>query len=251
MAKRAILADVHANQSALDAVLADVARLGVTEIVCLGDIVGYGARPKECVARARKFAWSLKGNHDWGLFDTEQEERFSLRAADALKWTRLKLEDPKDPESAGRMEFLRTLPDTQVEGDVLYCHGSPRMPLNEYVKSSLGRMHPDRLKLIFSMVPHVAFVAHTHVPGVFTEDLVFQTPADLGNEFEIGPAKAIINVGSVGQPRDGDNRACYVLVDANRLIYRRAPYDFRVTMEKMGRVGPISKEAADRLEYGR
>ena len=138
MSRRAILADIHGNQSAVEAVLKDASRLGATEVVCLGDVVGYGARPKECVALARQFAWCVKGNHDAALFSEEQAARFSARAGESLRWTRRKLDDPKDPESAARMEFLRGLPETRVEGDLFFVHGSPRMPLNEYIKSTLG-----------------------------------------------------------------------------------------------------------------
>ncbi len=251
MAKRAILADVHGNQSALEAVLKDAQRLGATEVVNLGDIVGYGARPRECVAYARKFTWSVKGNHDAGLFSLEQEERFSDRAADALKWTRRKLEDPKDPDAAARMEFLRALPEKVVEGDILFVHGSPRMPLNEYVKPTLGKMHPERLKIIFDMIAHVAFVAHTHVPGVYTDDLVFHTPSELGNEFEIGPAKAVVNVGSVGQPRDGNERACYVLFDGTTVVYRRVQYDVDVEASRIYAVSELDDSLGDRLYEGR
>ena len=249
--KRVILADIHANQSALEAVLKDAVRLGAEEFVCLGDIVGYGARPRECVGAARHFTWCVKGNHDAGLFSTEQEERFSARAADSLAWTRRKLDDPKDPESAARMEFLRTLPEKKVEGDVLYVHGSPRMPLNEYIKPTLGKMHPERLKVIFDMIPHVAFVSHTHVPGVYTDDLVFHPPAELGNEFEIGPGKAIVNVGSVGQPRDGNERACYVIFDGTAVVYRRIPYDVDIEASRIYAVPELDESLGDRLYEGR
>ena len=251
MTKRAILADIHANQSALEAVLADIARQGITEIVCLGDTVGYGARPRECVDRARKFAWTVKGNHDAALFDAEQEERFSARAGDALQWTRAKLSDPADPQSPARMEFLKSLPDRKIEGDTWYCHGSPRLPINEYVKSSLGTQHPDRLKVIFGVFPRLAFISHTHVPGVFTEDLAFHTPAELGNEYEIGPEKALINVGSVGQPRDGNERACYVIYDGAVVIYRRVQYDVDIEASRIYAVPELDDSLGDRLYEGR
>lgn len=251
--KRAILADIHGNQSALEAVLKDAMRLGAKEFVCLGDIVGYGARPRECVKLARQFTWCVKGNHDAGLFSAEQEERFSSRAADSLAWTRARLADPKDPDSAARMEFLKALPEKRVEGDILYVHGSPRLPLNEYVKSTLGAQHPDRLKVIFDMIPRVAFVSHTHVPGVYTDDLVFHSPAELGNEYEIpaAPAKAIINVGSVGQPRDGNERACYVLFDGTVVTYRRIPYDVDVEASRIYAVPELDDSLGDRLYEGR
>ena len=251
MAKRAILADIHGNQSALEAVLKDAQRAGASEVVCLGDIVGYGARPRECVTYARRFTWCIQGNHDAALFSAEQEARFSARAAESLRWTRKRLDDPKDPDSAARLEFLKALPQTKVEGEFFFVHGSPRMPLNEYIKSTWGQMHPDRLKVIFDMIPHVAFCSHTHVPGVFSDDLVFHPPAELGNEFEIGPGKAIINVGSVGQPRDGNERACYVLFDGVTAVYRRVQYDIDVEASRIYSVADLDDALGDRLYEGR
>ena len=200
--KRAIISDIHSNQMALEAVLADIERQGIEEVVCLGDVIGYGARPARCVDYARKFSWSLRGNHEEGLIDADRGRRFSLRAADALDWTRRLLEVPDDPENDARMTFLREMPEKHLEGDTIYCHGSPRLPVEEYLKPTMGKRHPERLKLVFSTFEHVAFVGHTHFPGVFTEDLEFMTPADLGNEYELEPGKAIINVGRPAPRRE-------------------------------------------------
>jgi diadenosine tetraphosphatase ApaH/serine/threonine PP2A family protein phosphatase len=111
----------------------------------------------------------------------------------------------------------------------------------------------DKLRQIFDMTPRLLFVGHSHYPGIMDPQFTFRHPEEESSlVFDLPPGqKAIINVGSVGQPRDGDNRACYVLVEGNRITYRRVQYPYRTTMSKMERVGPISKEAADRLEYGR
>jgi len=249
--KRAIVSDIHGNQMALEAVLADIQRQGIEEVVCLGDVIGYGARPLQCVDHARKFLWSLRGNHEEGLFDADRRRRFSLRAADALDWTRRKLEAPGDPENAARMAFLREMPERHIEGDVIYCHGSPRLPVEEYLKPTMGKRHPERLKLVFTTFEHVAFVGHTHFPGVFTEDLEFMTPADLGNEYELEPGKAIINVGSVGQPRDGNNRACYVVFDGKTAVFRRVAYDVDVAASRIYAVPDLDDGLGDRLYEGR
>jgi len=249
--KRAILSDIHANQTALEAVLADINRQGVEEIVCLGDVIGYGARPRACIDRAREFEWTLKGNHELGMFDAEEARRFSARAADAIDWTRRCLEAPGDLENNARVAFLEKLAEKEVEGDVVYCHGSPRLPVTEYVFPALAQRHPDRLKLIFTFFEHLAFVGHTHVPGVLTEELEFSTPAGLGNEYEIGPGKALINVGSVGQPRDRNNRACYVLFDGRTVVFRRVQYDIDVAASQIYAVSDLDDGLGDRLYDGR
>ncbi|HUW58896.1 MAG TPA: metallophosphoesterase family protein [Planctomycetota bacterium] len=249
--KRAIVSDIHGNQVALEAVLADIVRCRVDEVVCLGDVIGYGARPRACVDHAREFKWSLRGNHELALFDAEEQKRFSARAADAIDWTRARLESSRDPENEARTAFLEAMPEKEVEGDVVYCHGSPRLPVTEYVFPTLGQRHPDRLKLIFGFFEHVAFVGHTHFPGVFTEEPVFNTPADLGNEYEIGPGKALINVGSVGQPRDRNNRASYVVFDGQTVVFRRVQYDIDVAASQVYAVAELDDGLGDRLYDGR
>jgi diadenosine tetraphosphatase ApaH/serine/threonine PP2A family protein phosphatase len=249
--RRAILSDIHGNQPALEAVLADIRRHDIEEIVCLGDVIGYGGRPRECVDHARKFHWTVKGNHELGLFDKEEGKRFSARAADSIEWTRRRLDAPEDPQSRLRTEFLSKLPDKCVEGDIVYCHGSPRLPVSEYVTPNLGKLHPERLKVIFAVFEHVAFVAHTHVPGVYAEDLVFRTSVDIGNEYQIGPEKVIINVGSVGQPRDGNSRACYVVLDGATAVFRRVQYDIDLAASQIYAVPELDDGLGDRLYDGR
>jgi diadenosine tetraphosphatase ApaH/serine/threonine PP2A family protein phosphatase len=109
---------------------------------------------------------------------------------------------------------------------------------------------PPKMEEILGAFDHACFVGHTHLPGVFTEGLSFWTPSELGSHFELGEGKAVVNVGSVGQPRDGDVRACYVQVCDGQVLYRRVPYDVQKTMEKI-RASRIDNLCAERLALGR
>jgi len=250
--KRAVVSDIHSNLVAFEAVLRDIERMKVAEVVCLGDVIGYGPRPQKCIDYVRKFfAWSLRGNHEQGLLDPAEAERFSHRAADALAWTRTKLETPDDDETPARKAFLEAMPEKQQIDDVLFCHGSPRLPVEEYIYPDLGRRHPERLRVIFEILGHVVFVGHTHIPGVLLEDGSFRTPADLGNEYEIGPGKAVINVGSVGQPRDRNPRASYAVVDDDTVVFRRVQYDVEVAANQIYAVPELDDGLGDRLLEGR
>ena len=251
---QAIISDIHSNMAALHAVLEDIAEQGAEEIVCLGDIVGYGPDPEEAIDLVQKMCrFSLSGNHDYAVLT--RAERFNPLAEEAVEYTRSMLKPT--PLSFGqkkvRWEFLENLPIRLQEDDILYVHGSPRDERNEYIlESDIVFGNTEKIREIFDMTSHVLFVGHSHVPGVVGTDLTFDHPDDHTASYELASdEKYIINVGSVGQPRDGDNRSCYVLFSDGRVTYRRVAYDFRKTMERMERVGPISREAADRLEYGR
>ena len=131
--KRAIISDIHSNLEGLRAVLEDIENQGITEIYCLGDIIGYGPNPRECIDLIIKCDACLLGNHDQGaLFDPEG---FNSGAEKAIFWTREQLEDPKEnaKENARRWDFLGELPRNHKEDGLMYVHGSPRNPLNEYV----------------------------------------------------------------------------------------------------------------------
>lgn len=251
---RAIISDIHSNVEALQAVLEDIAQRGADEILCLGDVVGYGPDPEECIDIAQKLCrFCLSGNHDHAVLT--RAERFNPLAEEAVAFTRNTLK-PGALSFGGRRRrwrFLEGLPTRIQEGDILYVHGSPRDDRNEYIlESDIVFGNIAKIEQILDMIPRLLFVGHSHLPGVIGTDFKFWHPQDNGDRFRLMPeSKFIINVGSVGQPRDGDNRACYVLLDGRQLTYRRVHYKFRKTMLKMQRVGPISKEAAERLEYGR
>ena len=166
MGKRAIISDIHGNFEALTAVLADIEAQGISEIYCLGDVIGYGPNPRECIDVCREFALTLLGNHDNGaLFDPEG---FSSGAERAIFWTRSQLEQTEHEGAKERWDFLASLPRTHREGDFMFVHGSPRSPLNEYVFPE-DVYNQRKIERIFGFIQKYCFQGHTHVPGVFTE----------------------------------------------------------------------------------
>ena len=248
--KRAILSDIHGNLEALEAVLADVADQHVSEIICLGDIVGYGPNPLECIDQAMQFDACILGNHDQGaLFDPEG---FSSGAEQAIFWTRQQLEtvNGNAEKQQERWQFLATLPRTLQKEDLLFVHGSPRNPLNEYVFPE-DIHNQQKIQRIFSLVPQYCFQGHTHVPGVFTDDGQFHTPTELDMQYQLVEQKVMVNVGSVGQPRDLIPDACYVVVDDEQLEFHRVPYPIEVTAAKIYAIEPLDNFLGDRLQEGR
>lgn len=211
----AIISDIHSNLEALERVLADIQRRGVTEIVCLGDVIGYGPNPKECLDLVRaKCQMCLMGNHDHAVL--YEPANFNLPAERACYWTRQLLEDEEDVELRNaRWAFLGALPVRHTYPDILFVHASPRRPINEYIFPEDVFTNPQKVMANFDrMDRRLCFVGHTHQPGVFLDDPYFDPPNELPDSpfFEIEDERAIINVGSVGQPRDRDPRASYVLV---------------------------------------
>ena len=252
----AIISDLHANIEALNAVLADIEAEQVDEIVCLGDVVGYGPNPEACIDIVRRRCrFCISGNHDHAVLTAASG--FNPLAEEAVNAHRRLLKPGvlSFGRKKARWKFLTELDRlvNKQEQDTLFVHGSPRDERNEYVLETditFGNM--EKIRQCFEMVPRLCFVGHTHFPGVVTQKMEFLTPAELDYAIDLNPdEKYIINVSSVGQPRDGDNRACYAIVDGNHVRYRRVEYDFKKTMSKMGRIGSISLEAADRLEQGR
>ena len=154
---------------------------------------------------------TLLGNHDQGaMFDPEG---FNIGAERAIFWTREQLESSGDRDNnERRWEFLGELPRTHRFGPYLFVHGSPRNPLSEYIFPEDIYNH-RKMERLFQLVGQYCFQGHTHVPGIFTENFQFFSPEEIDQEYTLGEGKLMINVGSVGQPRDGDNRACYVLFE--------------------------------------
>ena len=244
---RAIISDIHGNLDALEAVLADIKAKGVEEIYCLGDIVGYGPNPCECVDHAMKMDFCLLGNHDQAaLFDPEG---FNAGAERAIFWTRSILEKP-GAGSEARWEFLGELPRRKSEGDLLFVHGSARNPLNEYVLPE-DVYNQQKMEKIFALVTKYCFQGHTHIPGVFTEGLEFLAPEELDFEYELGEQKVLVNVGSVGQPRNGDNRSSYVILDGTTVKFQRVDYNFETTAQKIYDIPDLDNFLGDRLRDGR
>ncbi len=248
--KQAIISDIHANLEAFQAVLDDIEAQGITDIYCLGDIVGYGPNPCECVDLAMQFQICILGNHDQGaLFDPEG---FSSGAERAIFWTRKQLENSDTPAELKqkRWRFLCELPRPHQSDGLLLVHGSPRQPLSEYVFPE-DVHYARKLEKIFSLVPQYCFMGHTHVPGVFTDDCRFADPPTLGGRYLLGKKKAMINVGSVGQPRDKDPRACYIVLDDGLVEFRRVEYPLEETVRKIHAIPELDDFLGDRLREGK
>jgi diadenosine tetraphosphatase ApaH/serine/threonine PP2A family protein phosphatase len=211
----AVISDIHSNLAALTAVLADIEQRGATRIVCLGDVVGYGPNPRECLDLIReKCRVCIAGNHDHAVL--YEPTNFNTAAERAAYWTRQVLESEPDVEKRNaRWEFLGGLPVRATENGVVFVHASPRRPVNEYIFPEDVFTNPQKVIANFERLDaRLCFIGHTHQPGVFLDDPYFDPPHELPDSpfFELDDERAIVNVGSVGQPRDRDPRASYVLV---------------------------------------
>lgn len=248
---KAIISDIHSNLAALEAVLADIRSLGIQEIVCLGDVVGYGPDPEACIDLLKDLPVALLGNHDEAVLLGEASD-FNLRARRAVEWTRRRLNDniQNDPIKMERWNFLERMETLRQEGDVTYVHGSPRNPTKEYVFPR-DAANPAKMQDIFNRFPGICFGGHTHLPGVFTPAGEFLTPEDLNNVYIRDGQKALVNIGSVGQPRDGDVRACYATFDGETVVWRRVEYDAQQTAQKIYAIEDLDRSLGDRLLKGR
>ncbi len=197
----------------------------------------------------------LLGNHDHGaIFDPEG---FNASAERAIFWTRDQLEGSNETAEARkrRWDFLADRPRTVVEKDLLFVHGSPRNPLNEYIFPE-DVYNQRKMERIFSLVDRYCFQGHTHVPGIFTEQTAeqlyyFHSPDEIDFKHNLDGRKTLCNVGSVGQPRDGDPRACYILLDDRTIRYRRVPYNVEATAKKIYATPELDDILGNRLREGR
>ncbi len=222
-----IIADIHANLAAFTAVLEDIEHGGgVDELWCLGDTVGYGPDPHECIELLRRQKHiGVAGNHDWGAIDKTDTAYFNPDAAAACRWTARKL-------SAEDIEYLASLPPTIEKDDFTLAHGSPRDPVWEYVIST-GIAGEN---FSFFTSPY-CLVGHTHMPMVFSKENGACTFSRFSPNVKLflGRTRLIINPGGVGQPRDGDPRASYAVYDRTASTVRlyRVEYDVKATQDKM------------------
>jgi diadenosine tetraphosphatase ApaH/serine/threonine PP2A family protein phosphatase len=247
---KAILSDIHGNLEALVAVLQDVARQGADAVYCLGDLVGYGPNPCECVDLAMQWQVVLLGNHDQAVVTGPR--CFGVVAERAIFWTQQQLHAPSPDRQATevRWEFLARLPLAHAESGCLFVHASPRDPVHEYVFPE-DIYNPQKMAARFARIDRCCFAGHTHIPGVFTEDLRFVSPKEAGPVYRLDRRKALVNVGSVGQPRDGDWRACYALLDGDTVRFRRVEYDVDTTVRKIRAIDDLDDFLGDRLREGR
>lgn len=256
----AIISDIHSNLEALTTVLDDIEKRGIKTIYCLGDVVGYAANPKECLDLViEKTENCVMGNHDYAAL--YEPTNFNQGAESAAYWARKVLEQETDREKSdkrwrylGGQRMRWTLETTlkDVPATLDFVHASPRRPINEYVFPDDVYTTTGKMGALFERIKHVCFVGHTHLPGVFLEDPDFYSPDELGGKYPIIPdEKAIINVGSVGQPRDRDNRASYVYIEDNFVHFVRLEYDYRAAAEKIYAEPELDDFEGDRLADGR
>ena len=240
----ALISDVHANLPAFRAVLEDVAEVGVDQTWCLGDLVGYGAQPDECVELARDACdVCLVGNHDLVVLGKLDISTFSWNAAAAARWTQERI-------GTDALDFLRGLePEDTTREEIGLFHASPRDPVWEYVLSTL-----QADACIDAMDARVGAIGHSHVALFFTRSDAGdprgqQTPA--GTELDISSGRWLINPGGVGQPRDGDPRAAWLLLDLGswRAQWRRVEYPIAEAAQAIERAS-LPQPLADRLYRG-
>ncbi len=243
MASRvAIISDIHANWHALEAVLAAIEEEGPDELWCLGDLVGYGPRPNPCCAAVeRRAALCLAGNHDLGVLGRLELSDFTDDAVESARWTRGVLAE-------GSRAYLESLEPTARREGVELFHASPRDPVWDYVLSS------EAAAAAFALTEEpLVLVGHSHVPlTLLLEDGALAGGlAPGGAEADMRAGRWLLNPGSVGQPRDGDPRAAWLLLDvgARRASFRRVPYPVGRTQSEIRERG-LPDALADRLAHG-
>ncbi|MEZ5980268.1 MAG: metallophosphoesterase family protein [Planctomycetota bacterium] len=265
----AILSDIHANRQALAVALADAAERGARRYVCLGDVVGYGAAPLECLDRVMQVTGSeegsettptdvagvpvergfcLLGNHELALM--ESAEDFNPRARAAIEWTKSAIGAGGDRY----WNYVGSLSRVVLEDGAQYVHGSPRDPVKEYVLPSDVK-NPEKYGAMFdAMERPVCFVGHSHVPAVYYGDRRSYLPRGTEGPYRVLSSegeRAIVNVGSVGQPRDGDVRLSYALFDGSAITFVRLEYDVAAAQADIRRVRALPEYLAERLGQGR
>ena len=266
----ALISDLHANPQAVGKAVDDALERGARRFVCLGDVIGYGARPRECLDVVMRLCsaqatgegleegFCLQGNHEYALLNSAED--FNPNARRAIEWTRDAISSAGDKEvSYAYWDFLSGLEPLLVEEGALYAHGSPRDPVREYLLPRDAR-DPQKMAANFACMrnfdhlkAHVCFVGHSHVPGIFYEDGRFYRPKGTEGPYDLGDlsrCRAIVNVGSVGQPRDGDPRLSYALFDGSSLTFVRLEYELDQTQADIRSVPELPGYLAERLAVG-
>jgi diadenosine tetraphosphatase ApaH/serine/threonine PP2A family protein phosphatase len=237
----AVLSDIHANLAALDAVREDLP--DVDETWVLGDIVGYGPQPNEVIRALQELgARSVMGNHDGAAIGTVDVSWFNPEAAAAIEWTAGVVDE-------NARAYLAALPEVRRDGELTAVHGSPRDPTWEYVTGP--QVAAANLRAFDT---RLCLHGHTHVPVIFRadEERIEVVPATPDAPLRLDAGRALVNPGSVGQPRDGNPAASYLLLDAEAGIaeFRRVRYDVARTQNLMREVG-LPTRLVERLSYGR
>lgn len=250
----AVISDIHGNLEALNTVLEDIDRRGIGRIFCLGDVIGYGPNPRECLDRViDRCDWALMGNHDYAVM--YEPTNFNAGAEAAVFWTRRQFElEPDLDKRRRRWTFLgATAVRKRFGDDMMAVHGSPRRPINEYVFADDVTTSPTKMQQIFDRMSRLCFVGHTHVQGVFTEGPDFLAPSEFDYNFRVTGLhdKLLVNVGSVGQPRDRDPRSGYVVLHEQYIEFVRLEYDIQTTVEKVKAIADLNDFFGQRLIEGR
>lgn len=241
----AVVSDIHSNLPALEAVIVDAQETGFDALVCLGDIVGYGPNPNECIECLHRFPNTIiAGNHDWGAIGKADLLVFNRDARIALNWTQGEL-------TPDHREILTSLPTTlPLNDEVLLSHGSPRKPVWEYLVESTAALENFKA---FDF--QLALVGHTHLPLIFTlnsaEKVHMKVPV-VGSPLSLEGHRLIVNPGSVGQPRDMNPEASYAILDLDKkqMYFRRVPYSVKETQRRMYDLD-LPLRLIARLEMGR
>jgi diadenosine tetraphosphatase ApaH/serine/threonine PP2A family protein phosphatase len=239
----AVISDIHANLRALESVLAQIDTEAPDEVWCLGDLVGYGPQPNECCAVVRERAdLCLVGNHDLVALGRIGIEDFNPEAAAAAKWTRAVLDDDS-------RAFLESLSPQASRQDVELFHASARDPVWEYVLSdeaALGTFELTTAPVVLVGHSHVALLIQLADDGAVSGGL-----APVGTETPTGDVRRLLNPGSVGQPRDGDPQAAWLLLDTERMFasFRRVAYPIEQTQRELREAG-LPESLAARLAVG-
>lgn len=241
--KTAIISDVHANLEALTSVLSEIDRLSLDRIICLGDVVGYGASPNECADLIRqRCEVTLMGNHDAAVTGAMDVAYYYQGARDVIEWTRNQLSDRN-------YDWLYSLPYSWADNDLGFYHAAPIMPSGFFyvVQEAEAQPHMD----LNAKLKRINFIGHAHLTLIFalTNGQVMEIePQDIKPDND---GRYIINVGSVGQPRDRDPRACFAIWDSdnNSLEYRRVAYDIEKAASRILDAG-LEEKFAERLFVG-
>ncbi len=249
----AFISDIHSNTEALGQVLAEIERLKVERIICLGDVIGYGPEPRETLTKIMQVCeFSMLGNHEHGCMFYASD--FNPKARAALDWTRdqLNRRDLPRAENMAFWNYLGEMKDRYSEENFLLVHGSPRDPVKEYMVPADG-LDEKKMQGCFAQMDgaQCCFVGHSHVPGVFPQAGGFISPGQTDNAYGLGQDMAMINIGSVGQPRDGDPRASFVTFDGETVHFHRVEYDLAKTQAKIRAIEELPDYLADRLAQGR
>lgn len=237
-----IFSDIHSNLEALEAVLAAYQLEKIDKYLCLGDVVGYAANPKECIAKVQALAMvTIAGNHDWASIDLSPADYFNPLAKEAISWTKLNLDD-RDTYFLGSLKLI------YKNEDLTLVHGTLDNPQDfNYLTDDYIARETFRL-----LENNICFVGHTHIAGIFIKDKDGHIDYDEGNSIEIKEGNQyIINVGSVGQPRDGNPQAAYCIYDTAKkeAQIKRISYNIEITRRKIISAG-LPRFLADRLVSG-